>query len=236
MYTRGGDRGQESSGGTVGQRKVSPRWLLALLTLLLAVVVAAGCSGGNGGWDSGDTETSADGTPKPGGVLTFARNFETQSLDPMGPADNGSIFVRVQILNTLVEADPDTLPDIGPGLAESWESSDDGLRWTFNLREATFSNGDPVTAEDVKFSLDRLIDPKINVNIPTLAFGIKDIEIVDDSTIAVNLEYRVGALLENLSVFPASIVSKKLVEAEGADHWKNPVGTGPLKNKESVPG
>ncbi|MFN8224820.1 MAG: ABC transporter substrate-binding protein [Gaiellales bacterium] len=209
--------------------------LLALLALVLAVV-AAGCTSGDEKSSEGDTNAADEGTPKPGGILRFARNFETQSLDPMGPADNGSIFVRVQIFNTLVEADPDTLPDVGPGLAESWESSDDGLRWTFTLRDAKFSNGDPVTAEDVKFSLDRFIDPKINVNIPTLAYGIKDIEIVDDKTVAVNLKHPVGALLENLSVFPASIVSKKLVEAEGNDHWKNPVGTGPFKLKEWVPG
>ena len=52
--------------------------------------------------------------PITGGTLMMARDFETQSLDPFGPADNGSIFARVQIFNTLVEADPDTLPEVGP--------------------------------------------------------------------------------------------------------------------------
>ncbi len=220
---------------TAQGRRVYAWWLIALVVLALAVI-ASGCGGGDKSSDSGDDQATADGPPKSGGVLKFARNFETQSLDPMGPAENGSIFVRVQIFNTLVEADPETTPEVGPGLAESWESSEDGLRWTFNLRDAKFSNGDPVTAEDVKFSLDRFIDPKVNVNIPTLAYGIKSIEIVDDSTIAVNLNHRVGALLENLSVFPASIVSKKLVEADGEKHWKSPVGTGPFKLKQWVPG
>lgn len=223
--------------GPMGAGAARKRRVLAWLAMLVLglALVASGCTGGDE--SSGDETAAADeGTPTSGGVLRFARNFETQSLDPMGPADNGSIFVRVQIFNTLVEADPDTLPEVGPGLAESWESSDDGLRWTFKLRDAKFSTGDPVTAEDVKFSLDRFIDPKINVNIPTLAYGIKDIEIVDDKTVALNLKHPVGALLENLSVFPASIVSKKLVEEQGEDHWKNPVGTGPFKLKEWVPG
>jgi peptide/nickel transport system substrate-binding protein len=233
--------------------------LIALVALVLALgVMAAGCGGSDDEAAATEPAPPSDepvppeeeveeeepapatvepsGEPKIGGVLKFARNFETQDLNPMGSVDNGSIFIKVQIFNTLVEADPDTLPEVGPGLAESWEQSEDGLTWTFHLRDAQFSNGDPVTAEDVKFSLDRFIDPAINVQIPSLAFGIESIEIVDDVTIAVHLEFRVGALLENLSVFPASIVSKKLVEAEGDDHWQNPVGTGPFKLKEWVPG
>lgn len=230
---------------------------LAVAAVLALAVAAAGCGGSDGGDGSatesttpaettgGDEATTAEGggqteeaagTPKTGGTLLMARDFETQSLDPMGPADNGSIFARVQIFNTLVEADPDTLPDVGPGLAESWESSEDGLTWTFHLRDAKFSNGDPVTAEDVKFSLDRFIDPEINVNIPSLAFGIESVDIVDDRTVQINLAHPVGALLENLSVFPASIVSQKQVEAEGDEAWQAPVGTGPFMVEEWVPG
>ena len=175
--------------------------------------------------------------PQAGGSLTMARFFETLSLDPMGVADNGSIFVRVQIFNTLVEADPDTLPDVGPGLADEWSSSADGLTWTFHIRDnAMFSNGDPVTAEDVQFSLMRLADPTINVNIPSLGTGIESVDIVDDRTVQVNLDRPVGAFLENISVFPASVISKAAVEAEGDDHWTDPLGTGPFKLKEWVPG
>ena len=222
--------------GSAWRRSVKARWLLALLVLTLAVV-ASGCSSGSKDSASDDTVTTADGTPKSGGVLKFARNFETQSLDPMGPADNGSIFVRVQIFNTLVEADPDTH---ARGRAGARRVVGVLRRRTFAGRSSFVTRSSrtviPVTAEDVKFSLDRFIDPKVNVNIPTLAYGIKSIEIVDDTTIAVNLLFPVGALLENLSVFPASIVSKKLVEAEGDDHWKKPVGTGPFKLKKWVPG
>jgi len=237
------------------------RHALTLLLVVLAVVLAAAAVGCGGGEEAaepappatgGETtapatepaeepatepaEEPATGEPKTGGTLLMARDFETQSLDPMGPADNGSIFARVQIFNTLVEADPDTLPEVGPGIAESWESSPDGLTWTFHLRDATFNNGDPVTAEDVKFSLDRFIDPNVNVNIPSLAFGIESVEIVDDKTIQINLAHPVGALLENLTVFPASIVSQAQVEAEGDDAWQDPVGTGPFMVKEWVPG
>ena len=190
-----------------------------------------------------ETETTeapapeAPSGPQSGGSLTFARFFETQSLDPMGVADNGSIFVRVQIFNTLVEADPDTLPDVGPGLADEWSSSADGLTWTFHIRDnAKFSNGDAVTAADVQFSLMRLADPTINVNIPSLGVGIETVDVIDNQTVQVNLDRPIGAFLENISVFPASIVSKAAVEAEGEDHWMDPLGTGPFKLKEWVPG
>lgn len=177
------------------------------------------------------------GGPQQGGTLTFARFFETQNLDPAGVADNGSIFVRVQIYNTLVEADPDTIPDVGPGIADEWSSSPDGMTWTFHIRDnAMFSNGEPVTAEDVQFSLERFADPTISVNIPSLGVGIESVDIIDDQTVQVNLDRPVGAFLENISVFPASIINKAAVEAEGDDHWMNPLGTGPFKVKEWVPG
>ena len=186
---------------------------------------------------SAAAQPEAPSGPRSGGSLTFARFFETQSLDPMGVADNGSIFVRVQIFNTLVEADPDTLPNVGPGLADEWSSSADGLTWTFHIRDnARFSNGDAVTATDVQFSLIRLADPTINVNIPSLGVGIETVDIIDNQTVQVNLDRPIGAFLENISVFPASIVSKAAVEAEGEDHWMDPLGTGPFKLKEWVPG
>lgn len=177
------------------------------------------------------------GGPQRGGTLTFARFFETQNLDPAGVADNGSIFVRVQIYNTLVEADPDTLPNVGPGIADEWSSSPDGMTWTFHIRDnARFSNGEPVTAEDVQFSLERFADPTISVNIPSLGVGVESVDIIDDQTVQVNLDRPVGAFLENISVFPASIINKAAVLAEGDDHWMNPLGTGPFKVKEWVPG
>lgn len=230
-------------------RQGKSRRLVSFALLVLFALMAAACGSAEDDASSGDTETTTPSNdasvdedtdasgPRTGGELRFARFFETESLDPMGVADNGSIFVRVQIFNTLVEADPDTIPEVGPGLADSWESSDDGLHWTFHIREnAAFSNGDPVTPEDVQFSLMRFADPSINVNIPSLGTGIESVDIVDDQSVRVNLDRPVGAFLENISVFPASIVNKAAVEADGDDHWLDPLGTGPFKLSEWVPG
>ena len=85
-----------------------------------------------------------------GGTITVGRPEEPLTLDPFVPSDNGSIYAIAQICEPLVSADK---PGTGlvPGLAESWTKSDDGLIYTFKLRpDLKFSDGKPVTAEDVK--------------------------------------------------------------------------------------
>ena len=70
------------------------------------------------------------------------------------------------------------------------------------------------------------MNPKLNVNIPSLAFGFKSVEALDAHTVRINLAEPVGALLINISVFPASIISKKLYLAQGEKYFNNPVATG----------
>ena len=86
---------------------------------------------------------------KQGGTLIFARYQEPLTLDPFIPADNGSIWAIEQICDSLTEPG-DTGNELVPGLAESWDISDDGLTYTFHIRDTKHSNGDPVTAQDTK--------------------------------------------------------------------------------------
>ncbi len=67
-----------------------------------------------------------------------------------------------------------------------------------------------MTAQDVKFSLDRFRDPKLNVIIPSLAFGFTGVSVLNPRTVQIHLQHPVGALLENLTVFPSSIIDAKL--------------------------
>jgi peptide/nickel transport system substrate-binding protein len=199
---------------------------------MLAVLLLAGCGGSGAASSSGQ-----QGSPKRGGTLDFARSQEPQSLDPVAVADNGSLYTRLQIYDTLVRANPaKTGPPVLPDLAESWKSSPNGLSWTFHLRRANFSDGSPVTAADVQFSLGRFANPKINTGLSSLAYGIDKIEAPDANTVVVTLKHPVGALLENLSVAVASIVPKKLVEAQGANFWNKPVGSGPFMVSQWVRG
>ena len=90
--------------------------------------------------------------------MLFARPDEPLTMDPFIPADNGSIWAIEQVCDTLVEADA-TGEGVVPGLAESWSVSEDELAYTFKLRDAKFSNGEPVTVEDVVFSYQTAARP-----------------------------------------------------------------------------
>lgn len=189
-------------------------------TMLAAAIAAIGVVAG----------PAAAQSPEPvsGGTLLFARNQEPASLNPMvGSADNGSIFTIMQMCDQLVEATGE--PDPQPGLAESWDRSDDGLTWTFHLRDAKFSDGSPVTADDVVFSLTRWADPAINVNYGGLASSVESVTKVDDGTVQLTLSRPDGAILDNLAMFVASIVPKAVIEEIGDEAFaERPVCSGPF--------
>jgi peptide/nickel transport system substrate-binding protein len=223
----------------------------ALLLIALALSLALSACGGGGSSSSSGTATGAGtgaeenggetsevsaGTPVKGGVLKFARSLDVDvGLNPIDAPSNGSIFVIQQIFDQLVEAEGDT--EVHPGLATSWDRSKDGLHWTFHLRAAEFSNGEPVTAEDVKFSIERFADPKINTNYSTLGESIKDVTVVNPRTVTVNLSHVDAPFLDNIAMFAAAIVPKKVVEEVGDKAFgEHPIGSGPFELKEYVRG
>ena len=162
-----------------------------------------------------------------GGTITVGRPEEPLTLDPFVPSDNGSIYAIAQICEPLVSADK---PGTGlvPGLAESWTKSDDGLIYTFKLRpDLKFSDGKPVTAEDVKFSLTRVMDP-------AAAYGfafqpVASLETPDDQTIKIILKQPYTPILSSLSLFSASVVEKAAYEASPEKFGTAPICTGPFK-------
>jgi len=173
-----------------------------------------------------------------GKTIVMARDSEPLSLNPIGDgsADNGSIFMIVQIFDTLVETQDAPLPQ--PALAESWEVSDDSLTWTFKLREGVmWSNGDPLTCEDVKYSIDGFGDPEVNTFYSGFGSAIESTECVDESTFVVQLNRVEGAFLDYLSTMPASIRPMAIYEELGSDGFsENPVGSGPYMVREWVRG
>lgn len=122
---------------------------------------------------------------------------------------------------------------IVPDLAKSWDISNDGLTYTFHLQSGvTFQDGAKMTADDVKFSLDRATAPDSTNAQKALFADIKDVAVVDPLTVRVTLKQPNGSFLFNMAWGDAEIVSPKTAR----DNATHPVGTGPFMFKNWVKG
>jgi peptide/nickel transport system substrate-binding protein len=200
--------------------------------LLTLPSLLAACGGDD---DEAQQTTTPEGSIKKGGRFSMARNEEPLSLDPIVPSDNGSIWVIYQMFDQLTTVNADS-SGVSPSIAESWEISDDGTVYTFAIRQGVmFHDGSPMTIDDVVFSLERVFDPKGSGY--SFLFGVVDgVKAVDEATVQISLKEPFTPLLDNLNVFPASIVPKALVEPDPEAFAQNPIGTGPFKLKEFAKG
>ena len=170
-------------------------------------------------------------------ALVVGHNYEVDNLNPLSPSNNGEILVQAEIYAGLTRPAPSGAAKIAPGLVDRWKESKNRKSWTLHIRPtAKFSNGQPVSATDVKFSLDRFIDPKKNVIFPSLVTDFKSVDVVNPSTVRVNLKKPVSPFLHYISMFPAFIVPKALVEKDEKAFYKAPVSAGPYRIKEFVRG
>ena len=169
------------------------------------------------------------------GTLVFAvESLAAQTLDPILEGRPGNAVYQAAMYDSLVGFNIEK-GGVGPGVAERWELSDDGLTWTFYLRAGQkFHNGDPVTAHDVKFSLERQMAPNsLAAAAASLRRSIKSIEVVDDLTVRVHTNSPQIGLPPALSraVAPeGAIMPKKYIETVGEEEFrKKPIGSGPWK-------
>jgi peptide/nickel transport system substrate-binding protein len=162
-----------------------------------------------------------------GGTLIAAFSADPAGFDPVrGPSGMSHVVIE-QVYSTLMLLDPDASPI--PGVAESYEMSEDGVTYTFKLRDGvTFHNGDPLTAVDVKFSFDRLREPDSGYSYGSQVETIEAVEVVDRLTVRFRLTERTGPFLIYMAFPGSSIVPKKLVES-GHDLNAQPIGSGPFK-------
>lgn len=165
--------------------------------------------------------------PKRGGVLKAAFSADPAGFDPVrGPSGMSHVVIE-QVYSTLMALDPDAKPY--PELAESYETSADGLEYTFKLRPGVkFHNGDPLTAEDVKFSFDRLRAKDSGYSYGAQVETIASVDVLDPQTVKFKLSKRTGPFLTYMAFPGSSIVPKKLVES-GHDLNATPIGSGPFK-------
>jgi peptide/nickel transport system substrate-binding protein len=144
--------------------------------VLVCVLIASACAG-----------TSGDGVGDASTVTYAVADFENDSLDPAMESNTGVRAAKYLMWDSLLEIGPDG--ELAPGIAESWSMAEDGQSWTFKLRQGVqFHNGEALTADDVKFSLDRLRHEDAAAdNYAALAREqIATVEVVDDYAVRVN--------------------------------------------------
>ncbi len=186
--------------------------------------------------------TSTAAQIKRGGILRYPR---TISIDPPDPAYSilqATRAVLPAIFDTIVRPRPDGT--LAPGLAESWTFSSDGKTITFNLRKGVkFHDGTDFNAQAAKWNYDRLLDPAVgSPRRQELSPPLQKVEIVDDSTIRFTLSQPFRPLLAALSIQAGMMASPTAVQKynsysdRNGEFGKKPVGAGPFKLDEWIPG
>jgi len=171
--------------------------------------------------------------PTMGGVLRVGMQTDPVGLDPHITNATSTRNMLENVYDTLVMFDSSL--QIVPGLAESWTASDDGLTWTFTLREGvTFHDGTPLTASDVVFSIQRIGDPAIASPRGDDFAVVEEISAPDDRTVVMNLSEPFSPLLSKLAHSLNVVVSQAAVERYG-DLQENVIGTGPFRFAEYLP-
>lgn len=187
-------------------------------------------------------------------TLNTMNGSEPGSIDPHHASGDWENRILGDYIEGLVAEDANA--DAIPGQAESWDISDDGLVYTFHLRDGIkWTDGTPVTAADFEFAFRRLFDPATAADYAYLQYPIKGgseiadgsmpvdspdfgVKAIDDKTVEITLEGPTPYFLQALTHYTAYPVPKHVVEAKGAD-WTNVaniVANGPYKIVEWVPG
>lgn len=169
-------------------------------------------------------------------TLTIGIAKEPAKLNPVlipgvfGEAVAGNIF------DTLVSF-KESASTPAPALAKSWTISDDGLTYTFKLREGiTFHDGSPCTAEDVKFTIEAIKNPDNASPSKEFFAPVVSVDVVDDLTVKFTLSKPYGPLLLAIGSPSAGILPSDLVAEEGMDTFdRHPVGTGAFSFVEWLP-
>ncbi|MDA0364625.1 MAG: peptide ABC transporter substrate-binding protein [Chloroflexi bacterium] len=239
-----------------GQNRV----LAILLGVLAVLVVAVGglstvlllagggdddASTGGSGITTGTSGGASGGGAAASGVLRLP-GTDPVTLDPALAGDAGSAQYIVEVFGGLVTITPDL--EIVPDIAESFEVSPDGLQYTFHLRgDAFFHSGRPVTADDVRYSIERAASPELAspLALPYLGdivgtrerfFGLAEtisgIEVIDDATIRFTLDAPKPYFLAKLTYPTAFVIDRQQVEANPRNWTRQPNGTGPYRLRE----
>ncbi|KFE36254.1 ABC transporter substrate-binding protein [Thioclava atlantica] len=192
---------------------------------------------------AGAQDYQPDPNAKPGGNIIVTYKDDVATLDPAIGYDWQNWSMIKSVFDGLMDYVPGTT-ELRPGLAESYEISDDGKTFTFHLRKGVkFHNGREMTAEDVKYSLDRVTTPATqspgagffgsikgyDAMADGSATSLEGVTVVDPYTVQIELSRPDATFLHVMALNFSSVVPKEEVEKYGTDFGKHPVGTGAFK-------
>ncbi len=228
---------------------------LVLAAALLASLSLSGCGGSK---TSDTTESAAETSAETEaaaevkgvdvdttGYLVAALNADIQTADVQKTSKDYELPLNIFDRLVDIEVDDNGNSKIVPSLAESWDISDDGLEYTFHLREGVkFHNGNDFTAEDVAYTFHRLltVDGAVNTEFIDQVKGAEElmngetdtlegVEVVDDHTVKITLKEPFAGFLASISSPGVSIYDSEATEAAGDQFGMDPaltVGTGPF--------
>ncbi|MGF7400231.1 peptide ABC transporter substrate-binding protein [Thermoanaerobacterium thermosaccharolyticum] len=211
--------------------------IIGLVLLMALSAVLAGCGG------SASNSASNSGNDKQ--VLNLNLIQEPPTLDPQKAKDVVSIDILTEVLDGLTRYDKDGKIKPGSGLAKSWDISNDGLTYTFHLRDAKWSDGNPITAQDFEYAWKRALDPNTASQYAYQLFYIKgaeeynsgkgsadqvSVKALDDKTLQVTLKAPTPQFLGLTSFVTYLPLEKSIYEKYG-----DKVGTDPDKLVYSGP-
>jgi peptide/nickel transport system substrate-binding protein len=164
--------------------------------------------------------------------LVWAQALPTLCLDPAGGGRLPDWNNRMNIFSWLVTHKPGSLTEVAPDLAERWTVNQDGTVYTFFLRAGVkwHENYGEVTAEDVKYSWERLLNPATRAPDNSDLRPVRSIEAVDARTVRVTLSAPSAGWLTNIANSAwTAIVNRRAVEERGINHCLRPIGSGPYR-------
>lgn len=213
-----------------------------LVTLLIFVLIFSlvGCNTYDKEPATSETETEETGGETEGSestgrkVLTYSVNTDAPTLDNTMVNSVPSMTIAAHIQEGLVRIHDGK---VLPGLAESWDVSEDGLVYTFHLRDAKWSDGEPVTAHDFEYAIKRLVDPAtaspysfiaepiknaMKINAGELAVEEVGVKAIDDKTLEITLEQPTPYFVSMLNMPHFYPTRQDLVEKYGQDYAADP--------------
>jgi len=241
------------------QNNNNTKWLIALGALVGLCVVSLLCVVVLGGYvfvQDGQNAPVQEGdqtVPQATSIVRANRNElillgeEPPTLDPGLAGDSTSSGYIVEMFSGLVTLNTEL--EVVPDIAESWETSDDGMVYTFTLRDdVTFANGKPVTSNDFKYSIERSCDPETQSAVADTYLGdiigcreklrgdasqVSGVKAIDDKTLEITIDSPKVYFLAKLTYPTAFVVDKTTIEKEGR-LWasEKPNGTGAFTLEE----